>query len=86
VTLYRAYSRETTVHARAHASFVSATFSPDVAAAHFAGGARTRAAAKYRQQVPIERLFMTFWETAGMNEPFAEAEAILFGTHDGHYF
>jgi hypothetical protein len=83
VVLYRAMSSETTLRPGSDASFVSATFSPSVAASHFAGGPATRSAAMYRQRVPVERLLMTFWETAAMNEPFAEAEAILIGTDHG---
>ena len=85
VVLYRAVSSETALRPSPGASFVSATFSSDVAASHFAGGPATRSAAMYRHRVPIERLLMTFWETAAMNEPFAEAEAILIATNDGPF-
>lgn len=83
VTLYRAVSSETAVRMGARHSFVSATFSPDVASEHFSGGRSTRSAAMYRQAVPVERLLMTFLETPGMDAPFAEAEAILVGTDAG---
>lgn len=32
----------------------------------------------YRQPVPIERVFMTYFETAQMNRQFEEAEVVLF--------
>ena len=37
------------------------------------------AAAIWRQRTPVDRLFMTFLETAAHNERFLEAEAILIG-------
>lgn len=35
--------------------------------------------ALWRQEVPVDRLFMTFLETAAMNAQFAEAEAVILG-------
>ena len=32
-----------------------------------------------RQRVPVSRLFMTFLETAAMNDRYREAEAVLIG-------
>ena len=32
-----------------------------------------------RQRVPVSRLFMTFLETAAMNDRYREAEAALIG-------
>jgi hypothetical protein len=32
-----------------------------------------------RQAVAIDRLLMTFWETAAMNRHFREAEAVVVG-------
>jgi hypothetical protein len=63
----------------AGSSFVSATFSREVAAAHFEGGPTTRTAVLWRQRVPITRLLMTFLETREMNRRFNEAEAVLIG-------
>ena len=60
-------------------AFVSATFDPAVADAHFAGGVTTIAAALYRQSVPVERLFMTYRETPAMNRQFRESEGVLLG-------
>ncbi len=79
MTLYRGLASERPFDPPSGASFVSATFDPAVAEAHFAGGRATVAAALYRQSVPIERLFMTYRETKAMNRQFAESEAILLG-------
>jgi hypothetical protein len=40
----------------------------------------------YRQCVPIERLFMTYYETEQMNRSFAEAEAVLLYDEDNVAF
>jgi len=66
------------------ASFVSATFSFDVAIAHFHADRAT--AALYRQRLPVDRLFMTFVETSAMNRQFREAEAVLIGDPDNRAF
>jgi hypothetical protein len=79
VPLYRGTAAEGPLHGPAAASFVSATFSREVAGAHFAGGPTTTAAALWRQDVAVARLLMTFLETAEMNRRFKEAEAILIG-------
>jgi hypothetical protein len=77
VTLYRAAATDGTLLPRRTGSLVSATFSRDVADAHFAGGPTTRAAALWRQEIPTDRMLMSFLETRAMNERFREAEAIL---------
>ena len=64
---------------RAPASFVSATFSRELAEEHFAGGPATRTAVLWRQRVATERLLMTFLETEALNGRYKEAEAILLG-------
>jgi hypothetical protein len=79
VTLYRGAAVDGPLPPRAPASFVSATFSSDVARAHFEGGPATQTAVLWRQVVPITRLFMTFVETPAMNRRFNEAEAVLIG-------
>lgn len=79
VTLYRGLASEHPLEPPRGASFVSATFDPAVAEAHFGGGPTTVAAALYRQAVPVERLLMTHRETAAMNRQFRESEAILLG-------
>jgi hypothetical protein len=80
VLLYRAMTSETALTARPPTGFVSATFSPEVAEEQFRGGPRTRSAALYRKAIPLERLFMTFWETPALNGAYREAEAVLIGS------
>lgn len=77
--LYRAAATEGPMPSRDTASFVSCTFSPAVAEAHFAGGPLTTSAVIWRQRVSPDRLLMTFLETAAMNRQFKEAEAVLIG-------
>ncbi len=79
VTLFRGAAVEGPLPARSPSSFVSATFSRDVAAEHFEGGPNTETAVLWRQLVPAARLFMTFLETREMSERFREAEAVLVG-------
>ncbi len=60
-------------------SFVSTTTNIDVARSHFDADTLINAAL-YRQRVPIERVFMSYYETAEMNQHFLEAEVVLL--HD----
>ena len=59
-------------------TFVSTSFLREVAESLFHGSDETRVALLMRQQVPIERLFMTHIETEAMNRQYLEAEAVLF--------
>jgi hypothetical protein len=77
VTLYRGAAVDGPLPEPSCSSFVSATFSRDVAAAHFEGGTTTQTAVLWRQRVPVARLLMTFLETREMNRRFKEAEAVL---------
>jgi hypothetical protein len=78
VILYRAAAADAPFgEDRLGDSFVSATFSSQVAEAHFEGGPSTVAAAMWRQRLTVDRVFMTFLETAALNERFLEAEAVL---------
>jgi hypothetical protein len=77
--LYRAVASDGMLAPRSVSSFISATFSIDVATQHFRGGPTTSTAAILRQPLPEERLLMTFLETPAMNAPFKEAEAVLIG-------
>lgn len=79
VVLYRGMAADCLLRVSAPSSFVSATFSRDVATAHFEGGPATKSAALFRQDVPVSRLVMTFLETRDMNVRFKEAEAVLLG-------
>lgn len=86
VTLFRAAAVEGTRARPPRRSFVSATFSREVAEDHFAGGERTRTAVMWRQRTPAARLFMTFLETPALNRQFKEAEAILLADPDNAMF
>lgn len=86
LTLYRAAVSDGPFARRRQASFVSCTLSEHVADAHFAGGPTTRVAVKRRQTVDVDRLLMTFLETASFNERFKEAEAVLIGDPSNHTF
>lgn len=77
LTLYRAAAVDGPLPISAPVSFMSCTFSEQVAAAHFAGGPTTQAAVMWRQTLSPTRLLMTFLETAAMNDRFREAEAVL---------
>jgi hypothetical protein len=77
VTLYRGMAAEGPLREPAQSSFVSATFSLEVATAQFEGGPATRTAVLWRQDVPVTRLVMTFLETREMSRRFEEAEAVL---------
>ena len=59
-------------------TFVSATFSVEVARSHFEIGGAGATRLLMHQPVPVERLFMTYHETAAMNEQFKEAEVVMF--------
>jgi hypothetical protein len=84
--LYRAAATDGPLPERRPGSFVSATFSREVAEAHFAGGPATRVAVLWRQAVPLDRLLMTFLETEAMNRIYREAEAVLIGDPDNRAF
>jgi hypothetical protein len=84
--LYRGAAFEQVLPDPAPKSFVSATFSRAVAAEHFEGSARARSAILLRQELPLSRLLMTFLETAGLNDRFHEAEAILIGDPENRAF
>lgn len=86
VTLYRAAATEGTLTPRRGGSFISATFSVEVAQVHFQGGPSTTSAVIWRQDVPAHRLFMSFLETAALNERYLEAEAVLIGDPENPTF
>lgn len=68
---------------RGQSPLVSASFSRRVAESHFSSS-NAVAGALYRQRLQLERLFMTFLETAAMNGIYREAEALLLS--DGGAF
>jgi hypothetical protein len=77
IPLFRAMASDGMLERQAAGSFVSATFSADVAMEHFRGGPTTRAALIMRQPAPALRMFMSFLETPAMSRPYKEAEAVL---------
>lgn len=77
--VYRGVGLQTGAELEARgAPLISATLSRDVAESHFNSESAV-SAALVRRQLPVERLFMTFLETAAMNDRYLEAEAVLFG-------
>jgi hypothetical protein len=79
VVLYRGWSSRGVLQSSRRRSFVSATFSRDIAMSHFNERDPTSTGVLQRQSVSADRLFMTFLETAHMNRQFQEAEAVLLG-------
>ena len=77
--LYRAISAEGPLAPRPPGGLVHATFSLEVAMSLFGDPSDGAAARLDRQVVPLDRLFMTYLETAAMNRQFREAEAVLLG-------
>jgi hypothetical protein len=75
VELFRGMAFDGLRDAPRSGSFVAASFSREVAVAHFDSAVASALLA--RQRVPVARLFMTFLETAEMNERYREAEAVL---------
>jgi hypothetical protein len=86
ITLYRGAAVDGPLPARSRASLVSATFSRDIAEAHYEGGPATQTAVLWRQRVPIERVLMTFLETPEMNARFSESEAVLIADPSNRAF
>ena len=83
MTLHRAAAVEGPLPPPRPASLVSATFSDAVADSHFDAGTT---AVRWRQALGLERLLMTFLETAALNAPYREAEAILVADPSSHAF
>lgn len=82
VTVWRGASIEGRLETRCGRTFVSTTFDEAVARDHYVGGAPGWKHVLVRQDVPVERLFMTYHETAAMNTVFLEAEAVLLAHAD----
>jgi hypothetical protein len=82
LVLYRGISTEWPLHPPDNRTFVSATFSREVAMSLFESGSDLASRVLFRQAVPVERVFMTYVETAQMNAPFKEAEAVLLFSDD----
>jgi hypothetical protein len=86
VRLYRGVSTEEQLRPPVNETFVSTSFLRDVAMSHFESGSPMATRALYRQSVPVERLFMTYYETAPMSDKFNEAEAVLLYDADNSTF
>jgi hypothetical protein len=82
---YRAAATDSTMTTDAPSSFVSVTLSRDVAEAHFSGDSQTVAAYLWRQQVPVDRVLMTFVETSAMSSQYLEAEAVLIAEENADW-
>ncbi len=83
VVLYRGMSTEGAWNKRPR-TFLSCTFSLEVAQAfaEFERGNKYRHAYLVKFTVPVERLWMTYLETAAMNRQYREAEALVLGRGD----
>jgi hypothetical protein len=86
VTLFRGLSTDTPIEAPGQRTFVSASFSIEVAESHFTSAGDSSNGLLVRQRVPVERIFMTYLETASMNEQYLEAEAALLYEEDNLAF
>ncbi|MHC4949255.1 MAG: hypothetical protein ACYTG1_13535, partial [Planctomycetota bacterium] len=67
-------------------TFVSASFSRAVAESHFEAADTAACRLLLAQAVPVERVFMTYHETAEMNGAYLEAEAALLFDGDNILF
>jgi hypothetical protein len=85
VVLYRGWSSPG-VPKPQRRSFLSATFSQEVAMSHFNERDPATTGVLLRQSLPADRLFMTFLETAHMNRQFKEAEAVLLRSNEDAVF
>jgi len=85
VVLYRGMSTEGAWQNRSR-SFLSCTFNLEVARAfaEFERGNKYRHAYLAKMTVPVERLWMTYLETAAMNRQYNEAEALVLARGDLH--
>lgn len=77
VVLYRGFSTEEPFLAPRNHTFVSASFSEEVARSHYAAAPGEANRFLASQLVPVERVFMTYLETEAMNRAYKEAEAVL---------
>lgn len=85
VMLYRGMSTDGPIDLRSE-TLVSASFSHEIAVHHFQAYGEQSHGALIRQRVPVDRLLMTYLETAAMNDPFKEAEAVLIAEPDNPLF
>ena len=90
VTLYRGMSTERKWGKRASArTFVSFTFNSKIAKAYcvFSRDSDFKHSYFLKRTFPVEKLFMTYLETAAMNMRYKEAEAfVLYNTEDSTFW
>lgn len=86
VVLYRGTAFTGPVRERRNDSFVSTTFSLEVALSLFDDRDDAATGILIRQPVPHTRLFMSYLETEQMNRQYAEAEAVLLGDSTNRFF
>jgi uncharacterized protein YqiB (DUF1249 family) len=83
VVLYRVESCDGPLKPRVREStLVSASFRLDIVQEMSGWADPNRTVVLYRQAVPVERILMTYLETAAMNHPFREGEAVLLADPD----
>ncbi|MCP4449689.1 MAG: hypothetical protein GY811_30815 [Myxococcales bacterium] len=78
VVVYRGLCCDGTPTPPRNGTFVSTSFDFEIAKSCFGETDRAKTGVLYRQSVPVKRLFMTYLETAQMNQHYKEAEAVLF--------
>lgn len=86
VPLHRGVSTDEAIVPVRNKTFVSTTFSLDVATAHFEAADEGSNRLVASREVPAARVFMTYVETSAMNAPFKEAEAVLLYERGRHAF
>ena len=79
-TVYRGLHFQSAPAAARVASFISATFSPEVAGSNSSLEGTASSGVLLKLALPMERVFMTFVETRAMNDRFREAEVVLLGS------
>lgn len=77
VTLWRGLSTPSRLRRREGRTFVSTSFAEAVSRSHYQAGGPGRTRVLVSRLVPVDRLFMTYLETAAMNDRFREAEAVV---------
>lgn len=85
-SLYRGVASRGSIEPPRNHSLVSTSFSRVVAQSHLDGAEPGMNVAVLAQEVPVERVLMTYLETLAMTEPFQEAEAVLLFDPDNPTF
>lgn len=86
LVLYRGLSSDGPPSPRENETFVSATTDFEIARSCFGDARPSMTGVLYRQEVPVDRIFMTYFETAQMNAHYREAEVVLLWTPDDVVF